>query len=167
MTQRLAGPARLCAHLLRHNSVQHAAWVAVLVLLTASVSALPRATADSTDSLAAAVMAGRGLSCGPLRANPIVQKAAAEVNDSNDKWLNHASRAVPVPDALLLLKDLGYGGSKAAMLLGAGHTSADSIKALLLQGYLKIPDCSYVHFGASSLHNASKDMILTAVVLAG
>jgi hypothetical protein len=166
MTRRLAGPARLCAHLLRHNSVQRASWVAVLALLTASVSALPPATADSTDSLTPAVMAARGVSCGPLRANPIVRQAADEVNDSNDKWLNHASRAVPVPDALPLLKDLGYGGSRAAILLGAGRTPADSIKALLLQGYLKIPDCSYVYFGASSLHNASKDMILTAVVLA-
>jgi hypothetical protein len=65
-----------------------------------------------------------------------------------------------------LLKDLGYGGTASAMLVGAGSTSADSIKALLLQGYLKIPDCSYVDYGVSSLRNASKDMILTAVVLA-
>jgi hypothetical protein len=101
-----------------------------------------------------------------LRANPIVQQAADEVNDSNDKWLDHASRAVPVPDATPLLKDLGYGGTTSAILTGAGSTSADSIKALLLQGYLKIPDCSYVDFGVSSLHNASKDLILSAVVLA-
>jgi hypothetical protein len=95
-----------------------------------------------------------------------VQQAADEVNDSTDKWLNHDSRAIPVPDATPLLKDLGYGGTKSAILVGAGNTSADSIKALLLQGYLSIPDCSYLDYGVSSVHNASKDMILTAVVLA-
>ena len=166
MIWRLVGPARLRAHLARHRSVQRASWVAVLALMAASVSAVPPATADPTDSLAAAVMAARAVSCAPLRANPIVQHAADEVNDSNDKWLNHASRAVPVPDAMPLLKDLGYGGTASAMLLGAGSTSADSIKALLLQGYLTIPNCSYVDYGVSSLHNDSKDMILTAVVLA-
>ncbi len=166
MLRRLAGPACLRAHLLRHNSVQRASWVAVLALIAANVSAPPPATADSTDSLRAALMAARGASCKPLRANPIVQQAADNVNDSTDKWLNHASRAVPVPDATPLLQDLGYPGTKSAILLGAGKTSADSIKALLLQGYLKIPDCSYVDYGASSLHNASKDMIVTAVVLA-
>jgi hypothetical protein len=166
MTRPLAAPARLRAHLLRPNSVQRASWVAVLAVLAASVSAPPPATADSSDSLRAALMAARGASCKPLQANPIVQQAADNVNDSNDKWLNHALRAVPVPDATPLLQDLGYSASKSAILLGAGKTSADSIKALLLQGYLKIPDCSYVDYGASSLHNASKDMIVTAVVLA-
>jgi hypothetical protein len=166
MIERLAGPARLRAHLARHRSLKRASWVAVLASMVASVSAVPPATADSTDSLNAALMAARGVSCAPLRANPIVQKAADEVNDSTDKWLNHASRAIPVPDATPLLKDLGYGGTKSAILVGAGITSADSIKALLLQGYLNIPDCSYLDYGVSSVHNASKDMILTAVVLA-
>jgi hypothetical protein len=166
MIGRLVGPARLRAHVARQRSLQRASWVAVLALMAASVSAVPPATADSTDSLTAAVMSARAVSCGPLRVNPIVQQAADEVNDSNDKWLNHASRAVPVPDATPLLEDLGYGGTTSAILVGAGNTSADSIKALLLQGYLKIPDCSYVDYGVSSLHNASKDMILTAVVLA-
>lgn len=166
MTPRLTGQARLRRHLARHVRVQRASWVAVLALIAASVSVAPPATADSTGSLAAAVMAARGVSCGPLRANPMVQQAAEDVNESNDKWLNHAARAVPVPDATALLKDLGYGATTSAILVGAGSTSADSIKALLLQGYLKIPDCSFVDFGVSSLHNASKDMILTAVVLA-
>lgn len=167
MIWRLAGPARLCAHLARHGSVQRASGVVVLALMAASVSAVPPATADPTDDLTAAVNAARAVSCEPLRANPIVQQAADEVNDSNDKWLNHESRAIPVPDAMPLLTDLGYGGTTSAILLGAGSTSADSIKALLLQGYLNIPDCSYVDYGLSSVHNASKDMILTAVVLAG
>lgn len=167
MIWRLAGPARLCAHLTRLGSVQRASGVVVLALMAASVSAVPPATADPTDDLTAAVNASRAVSCEPLRANPIVQQAADEVNDSNDKWLNHESRAIPVPDAMPLLTDLGYGGTTSAILLGAGSTSADSIKALLLQGYLNIPDCSYVDYGLSSVHNASKDMILTAVVLAG
>jgi hypothetical protein len=167
MTWRPAAPARPRAHFAPHRSVQRASWVAVLSLMAVSVSAVPAAVADSTDSLTAALMATRAASCAPLRANPIVQQAADEVNDSNDKWLNHAARAVPVPDAMPLLQDLGYGGTKSVILLGAGSTPADAIKTLLLQGYLKIPDCSYVDFGASSLHNASKDMIVTAVVLAG
>jgi hypothetical protein len=166
MIKRLVGPARLRAHPARRCRVQRASWVAVLALVAASVSAAPPATADSNDDLTAAVMAARAVSCAPLRANPTVQQAADEVNDSNDKWLNHASRAIPVPDATPLLKDLGYGGTKSTMLLGAGSTSADSIKSLLLQGYLKIPDCSFVDYGVSSMHNDSKDMILTAVVLA-
>jgi hypothetical protein len=166
MTRRLTGPSRVRAHLAQHRGVRRTPWVAVLALLAASVSALPPATADSTDSLRAALIAARGASCKPLRANPTVKQAADNVNDSTDKWLNHASRAVPVPDATLLLQDLGYPGTKSAILEGAGRTSADSIKALLLQGYLKIPDCSYIDYGVSSLRNTSKDLILTTVVLA-
>lgn len=166
MTRRVVRMFRCRPYLALQRNTKRAPWVAVLALTAASVSAVPPATADSTESLAAAVMAARGASCAPLRANPIVQQAADEVNDSNDKWLNHAARAVPVPDATPLLKDLGYGGTTSAILVGAGKTPADSIKALLLQGYLKIPDCSYVDLGASSLHNAAKDLVLTAVVLA-
>jgi hypothetical protein len=158
------GTTRLRTHFARYRDVERASWVAVLALMAASVSAVPPATADSTNDLTAALTATRAVSCGPLRADPMVQQAAADVNDSNDKWLNHVARAVPVPDAMPLLKDLGYGGTKSAILVGAGKTS---IKALLVQGYLKIPDCSYVDYGVSSLRNASKDMILTAVVLAG
>jgi hypothetical protein len=142
-------------------------WVAVLVLMAASVSAMPAAMADPTDGLSAALLAARGTSCGPLNSNPMVQQAAADVNDSTDKWIDNAARAAPVKDATPLLKDLGYGGNKSAILVGAGSTAADSIKALLLQGYAKIPDCSFVDYGASSVHNDSKDQILTAVVLAG
>jgi hypothetical protein len=126
----------------------------------------PSAMADSSDTLRAALMAARGAACGPLRSNPLVEKTAVEVNASNDKWLNHDSRVPPESDALPRLKDLGYGGSKAAILIGAGATDANSIKALLLQGYLAIPDCSYTDYGVSAVHNAAKDMILTTVVLA-
>ena len=141
-------------------------FVALLAFTAASVSMAPSAVADSSDTLRAALLAARGASCGPLRSDPLVEKTAAEVNASNDKWLNHDARVEPEPDALPRLKDLGYGGSKAAILLGAGATDANSIKALLLQGYLKIPDCSYTDYGVSAVHNTSKDMILTTVVLA-
>jgi hypothetical protein len=166
MAQRLGHSARLIARPARHGTIRRVSWVVALVLTAVAVSALPSATADPTDSLDAALTAARGVSCGPLRANPIVEQAAGEVNASTDKWLDHVSRAIPVPDATPLLKDLGYGGTKSAMLLGAGTTSADAIKALLLQGYLKIQDCSYVDYGVSIMHNASKDLILTTVVLA-
>jgi len=36
----------------------------------------------------------------------------------------------------------------------------------LLQGYVKIPDCSYTDYGVSALFNKSKNMILTTIVLA-
>jgi hypothetical protein len=123
--------------------------------------------ADSADSLRAAVAAARGAACGPLQSDPVIDQAAGDVNETTDKWINNAARAVPETDALSLLKDLGYGGSKAAILSGAATTDANSIKALLLQGYTKIPDCSYTAFGVSALYNAKKDMILTTVVLAG
>jgi hypothetical protein len=72
-----------------------------------------------------------------------------------------------VPDALPLLKDLGYPGSRATILHGAGKNEADSIRALVLQGYLKIPDCSFSDVGISVLQGNSAGWILTAVVLAG
>jgi hypothetical protein len=149
-----------------HRSARRASWLAVVAVVAATVSAAPPAAADSTDTLTDALMAVRGVSCGPLRFDPIVEQAAAEINDSTDKWIDHTARAAPVKESTPLLKDLGYGGSKSTFMLGAGRSSADSIKALLLQGYLKIPDCSYVDYGVSSLHNDSKDMILTVVVLA-
>ena len=153
-------------HATARHRFQRGMFVALLAFTTASVSMAPSAVADSSDTLRAALLAARGASCGPLRSDPLVEKTAAEVNASNDKWLNHDARVEPEPDALPRLKDLGYGGSKAAILTGAGATDANSIKALLLQGYLKIPDCSYTDYGVSALHNTSKDMILTTVVLA-
>jgi hypothetical protein len=135
------------------------------IAIGATVLAPPSA-ADTVDRLRAAVDAARGASCGPLRDDPIVAQAANEINESNDRWLDHASRAVPVPEALPLLTDLGYDGSAATILYGAGKSEADSIKALLLQGYLKIPDCSYVDVGVSVLQGNSDGWILSTVVLA-
>ncbi|MUL64542.1 hypothetical protein BOO86_08725 [Mycobacterium sp. CBMA 234] len=139
----------------------------LLAFTTASVSMAPVAVADSVDTLRAALVAARAVSCGPLQSDPRVERTALEVNESTDKWINHDARTEPEADALPRLKDLGYGGSKAAILYGAGATAADSIKVVLLQGYRDIPDCSYTNYGVSALHNASTGRILTTIVLAG
>jgi hypothetical protein len=140
--------------------------LAAIALTIVSVSMAHSARADTGDGLRAAIAAVRGTACGPPRSDPVVDQAAAAINGTTDKWIDNASRAVPETDALSILKDLGYGGSKAAILSGAAHTDADAIKAILLQGYAKIPDCSYADFGVSALYNAKKDMVLTTVVLA-
>jgi hypothetical protein len=165
MTRRLMGSACFGNRHGGRRAARHAPWMAVLAVLAATVSAAP-AHADSDDSLTDALTAARAVSCAPLRSDPIVHQAAAEINDSTDRWIDHVARAAPVSNSMPLLKDLGYGGSKSTFLLGAGRTSGESIKALILQGYSRIPDCSYLDYGVSSLHNASKDMILTVVVLA-
>lgn len=131
-----------------------------------STAMAPTAMADSTDSLRAAVAAARGRACGPLRSDPVIDHAAAEINETTDRWINNASRAEPETDALSPLKDLGYSGSKATILSGAATTDSDAIKATILQGFAKIPDCSWTDFGVNALYNAKKDMILTTVVLA-
>jgi hypothetical protein len=141
--------------------------LATTALTIVGVAVPPSAGADSTDSLRAAVAAARGTACGPLRSDPVVDQAATEINETTDRWINNAARAVPETDALSPLKDLGYGGSKATILSGAAKTDGDAIKATILQGFAKLPDCSYTDFGVNALHNAKKDMILTTVVLAG
>lgn len=153
-------------HFVQHL-VRHGFSAVMLMLVIVGVSSAPPAAADTVDLLRAAVAAARAPSCGPLRDNPIVQQAADSINESNNRWLNHTSRAEPESDAQPLLKDLGYAGGKSALLFGAGKNEADSIKALLLQGYLKIPDCAYSDYGASVTQDNSAGWILTTVVLAG
>ena len=133
----------------------------------AAVATAPTATADTTDNLRAAVAEARGGACGPLQSDPMIDQAALKINITTDKWINNEARAVPETDALPLLKDLGYGGSKAAILSGAASPDAQAIKAVLLQGYAKIPDCSYTAYGVSAMYNAKKELTLTTVVLAG
>lgn len=147
--------------------VRHGLSAAMLTIAIVGLASAPPAAADTVDKLRAAVAAARGASCGPLRDDPIVAQAANEINESNDVWLDQESRAVPVPEAQPLLKDLGYPGSRSTILYGAGKNEVDSIKALLLQGYLKIPDCSYSDVGASVLQGNSDGWILSTVVLAG
>lgn len=140
--------------------------LAAFAFTTVSVSMAPPAVADTVDSLRTAVAAAHGTSCGALQSRPVLDQAAEKVNETTDKWINNASRAIPETDALPLLKDLGYGGTKAAILSGAAQNVGDAIKALLLEGYAKVADCSYTDFGVSTLYNAKKDLILTTAVLA-
>jgi hypothetical protein len=119
------------------------------------------------DDLRTAVMSVRQASCGVLRSNPIVEHAAEIVNRSTDRWLDHTGRAVPVPDPLPVLKDLGYAGGRAMQVQGAGDTEAKAIEGLLLVGYDKIPDCSYTDYGVSVMQNQATGHYLTVVVLAG
>jgi hypothetical protein len=154
-------------HVTPRRRAQLGMCVAATALTFVSIAMAPAAVADSTDSLRAAVAAARGTAaCGPLRSDPVVDQAAMEINETTDRWINNASRAVPETDPLSPLKDLGYGGSKATVLSGAAKDPGDAIRATLLQGFAKLPDCSYTEFGVNALYNAKKDMILTTVVLA-
>jgi hypothetical protein len=102
-----------------------------------------------------------------MREDSAVTETAKQVNEGIDKYTNHDARFVPETDPMPLLKDLGYGGSKATMLFGAGKTDALAIKGLLVQGYRALPDCSYTDFGVNALYNESKGMVFVSVVLAG
>jgi hypothetical protein len=153
-------------HALPRRRAQLGMCLATTVLTIVSISLAQSAKADTGDDLRAAIAAAHGTACGPLRSNPLIDQATTAINGTTDKWINNASRAVPDTDPLALLKDLGYGGSKAATLSGASANGGDAIKALLLQGFAKIPDCSYTDYGVSAIYNAKKDLILTTVVLA-
>jgi hypothetical protein len=135
-------------------------------LTTCGLVVAPHAAADWTENLRTAVAAARGSSC-ELRSDPIVDEAAQGINASTDNWLNHTARAVPETDALPILNDLGFKARKAAILSSATPDEATAIKALLLQGYAKLPDCSYTAYGVSATYNEKKGDILMTVVLAG
>lgn len=139
----------------------------VIASAFSNVSVAPSAAADTTDSLRAAVSAAGSPSCSPRRSQPVIDEAAKEINETTDRWINFASRAVPETDALPVLKDLGFPATKAKILSGSAKNPADSIKATLLQGFADLPDCSYTDFGVSSMYNAKKDVELVTVVLAG
>lgn len=134
-------------------------------LTVTSIFMTPTALADSTDLLRAAVAAARPAAC-PLRSDPVIDQAAEEINQTTDRWIDNTARAVPETNAIPVLQDLGFGATKASILSGAAPSPANAIKATLLQGFDKLPDCSYKDFGVSTLYNAKKDMILTTVVLA-
>lgn len=140
-------------------------WLMAIALTAFSVSVAPSAAADSTDLLRAAVAAARPAAC-PVRSDPVIDQAADEINKTTDRWINNTARAVPETNALPILKELGYGGSKASILSGASTSATNAIKATLIQGFQLLPDCSYKDYGVSTLYNAKKDMILTTVVLA-
>lgn len=150
----------------RHR-VRRGTTTAAIVFTVISIVAAPSAVADTSANLRDAVAAVHGRSCGPLRPDPMVDQAAEKINETTDKYIDHAARFVPETDALPILKDLGYGGTKAAILSGASSVDADAIKGILLQGWAKIPDCSYTDFGVSTLYNETKGLTLLTVVLAG
>jgi uncharacterized protein YkwD len=138
------------------------------VFATVGVATAPCATADPTDTLRAAVAAVRGAgSCGPLRSDPTVDQVAQKVNQSTDDWLNFTSRAVPETDALPPLKDFGHPANKAAILSSGTPDSGTAVKALVLQGFAKIPDCTYTSFGVATTYNVKKGIYLMTAVLAG
>lgn len=135
------------------------------VLLLASTVA---AHADDTENLRSAVNQVRaGTSCGAYRADPIAEQVADKVNNSTQKYLDHTATEVPITDPMPGLKILGYPGTRATLLQGASRDEAESIKALILQGYEKLPDCSYTDIGVSTQVNSTTGYVLTAVVLAG
>jgi hypothetical protein len=97
----------------------------------------------------------------------VVEQVTEKINQQNEDWMNHAATQVPTTDPLPGLKILGYGGSNAKLLQGAGRTEANAIKGLLLEGYDKIPVCSYTDYGASLRRNDRTGWYLAAAVLAG
>jgi hypothetical protein len=142
-----------------------------LAVASAGLWGAPRAVAAplEVNTLRAALEAARtGSSCGPFRSDPVVQHVAEVINKSLNDWLDHTATRVPIEDPLPGLKELGYHGSKGVMVGGASSESqAEAIKGVLLEGYDKIPDCSYTDVGVSILFNADSGQNLAAVVFAG
>ena len=142
--------------------------IAIVTILAIVFAPAPTARADATDNLRSAVAQVRaGTSCGALRANPVADQVAAKINQSTQDYMEHQATQTPITDPLTGLKILGYPGSKASLLQGASTDYSDSIKALMLQGYNKIPDCAYTDFGANMQQNERTGYWLTVVVLAG
>jgi hypothetical protein len=102
-----------------------------------------------------------------LNYNPVVEKAAAIINQSTDDYIDHLSTYQPITDPMPGLKDLGYGGNKAALLQGALSNEADAIKGALIQGHAAIPDCSYTDLGIDVRRNEDTDNLLVVYLLAG
>ncbi len=148
---------------------QRISWViATMTVLAIGFAPAPAARADATENLRSAVTQARGAtSCGGLRPDPIADQVAAKINQSTQDYMEHRATQTPLYDPLTGLKILGYGGSKAGLLQGASLSDADSIKALILQGYNKIPDCTFTDIGANMQQNERTGYWLTVVVLAG
>lgn len=152
----------------RRRAQEVSAVLGIVAVLAVGVIAAPSAVADPVSNLKDAVSSARsGSSCGPLRYNATVERAAEIINRSTDTYLNQEARRVPVADPLEGLKDLGYHGTKAYLLQGADKDSGVAIKGALLEGYAAIPDCSYTEFGASVRRNESTGYNLASLVLAG
>lgn len=148
---------------------RHTASVIMAVSLIAfGLAPAPAARADVSDNLRSAVAQVRaGTSCGAFRSDPVAEQVAAKINQSTQDYMEHRANQTPIDDPLTGLKILGYQGSRATLLQGASMSDADSIKALILQGYDRLPDCTYTDFGANMQQNERTGYWLTAVVLAG
>jgi hypothetical protein len=138
------------------------------LLVSGGIVVAPSAFADSVTRVQDAMAAARaGTSCPPLNYNPVVEKAAAIINKSTDDYIDHISTYQPITDPIPGLKDLGYGGNKAALLQGALSNEADAIKGALLEGHAAIPDCSYTDLGIDVRRNEATDNLLVVYLLAG
>lgn len=137
----------------------------------------PPAAADPVADLREAVASARSeTSCGPLQYHPTVEQAAGVFNEMTDDYLSHTATRVQnkdtapgsIPDPLIGLKNLGYGGTHAYLLQGAKQDEALAIKGALLQGYASgtISDCSFTDFGVDMRRNQRTGYSLAAVVLA-
>ncbi|MFA5710102.1 hypothetical protein [Mycolicibacterium sp.] len=132
--------------------------------------AAPTAGADPGSEVEQAVATARGASsCGALQHNATVEQAADIVNRSTASYLDHSSGNVPAddPKPTALLRDLGIETDNAITLLGAGRNAPDAIKALLLQGYKEIPDCSYADIGTSMRVEEETGFVLVTAILVG
>lgn len=142
--------------------------LAISTVLSSDLALAPPALSEPSPIFKDAVMQARaGSSCGQLRYNPIAEQVAEISNQSQNKYIDHTATGKPIDDVRPGLQDLGYHGSKGALLLGAAKNIDDSIRAALLEGFIPLPDCSYTDFGVSMLHNESKGYYLASLVLAG
>ena len=165
---RLGGPQLGYGRDAVHRRSRLGTALAATTLWVAGVVLAPVASADVTDSWRAAIQAARPPACGPIRSDPLIDQVAFDINDSTDRYIDFASRAVPESDAMPLLKDRGYvGASKARILSGSATSAGMSIKAALLQGFAVLPDCSLNAYGVATAYNAKKDVVLVTAVLVG
>jgi hypothetical protein len=140
----------------------------IMTAISAGVSLAPPAVADPVADLKEALASARAAtSCPPYRFDPVVEQVAQMVTKVTDEWLDHATTQVPVDDPLPGLKVLGYGGSKAVALQGAGLKEPDAIKGAMLEGFDLIADCSYTDFGVSLRQNVRSGYYLAVAVVAG
>ena len=147
----------------RHRHVT----VATAFLGVALLHASP-AISEPADQLEQAIVSLRATgSCGPLRNDPVVQRAAEISNRSTQDYLNHAARFVPVSDPLVVLEELGSGAGQAIQIRGHGASDAEAIHGALLQGRAVIPDCSYDTFGTDVIRDPDNGLALVVAILSG
>jgi hypothetical protein len=156
------------AQILRRRAARIASVLAIVTVLAVGVSLAPSARADAVADLRDALGSDRAeTSCGALHSSPVAEQVAEKINRSDNDWLDHTATQVPIADPLPGLKILGYRGNKATQIQGAGKTEVNAIKGVLLEGYDKIPDCSYTDYGANTLRNERTGWYLASAVLAG